>query len=130
MLVMVAVTGHSGCSNETPEVNTAVAPSVQYEGTLDLANCERIAGWAMANDMPDAPIEVEIYDGTTLLATLPADGFREDLLKNKKGNGKHKFSCPVAGALRDGQPHQIHAKIVGTSFELKKSPQTLTCPAK
>jgi hypothetical protein len=127
LVLAAAMAAHSGCSSDTADVNIPAAPALPYQGTLDVANCEKIAGWAMANDKPDAPVEVEIYDGKMLLATLPADGFRDDLLKNKKGNGKHKFVFETPTGLRDGQPHEIHAKIVGTSFELKKSPKTITC---
>jgi hypothetical protein len=30
--------------------------------------------------------------------------------------------------LKDGNNHEIHAKVPGTGFDLNKSPQDLTCP--
>jgi hypothetical protein len=130
LILAAAMAAPPGCSDDTAEIGTPAKAGAPYQGTLDRADCEAIAGWAMASNKPDVPVEVEIHDGKTLLATLTADVFREDLLKNKKGNGKHKFTFETPAGLRDGQPHEIHAKIVGTSFELKKSPKTITCPAK
>jgi len=130
VILGAAMAAQSGCSDDSAEVGTPASPGPQYQGTLDRADCEKITGWAMASAKPDAPVEIEIYDNSTLLATVTADEFRKDLLKNKKGNGKHKFTYATPAGLRDGQSHEIHAKIVGTGFELKKSPTTITCSPK
>ena len=129
LVLIGTVVAQAGCSRDTGEGNSPVAnvPKVGYQGTLDLANCEAIQGWAMANENPDTPVSVEIFDGKELLSTVLADQFREGLLNNKKGNGKHQFTFPTPPKLKDGKPHEIHAKIVGTDFELNESPKSITC---
>src|SRR6185503_3861724 len=51
-----------------------------YQGYHDGAGCNTISGWAWDQNDPQSPINVDIYDGTTLIATIPAIIFRQDLL--------------------------------------------------
>jgi hypothetical protein len=81
------------------------------EGSLDVADGETIAGWAWAPARPDSPIQVEIYDGEVLLATVVADQFRQDLFDAGTGSGKYAFFLPTPARLQDGKAHVIHAKI-------------------
>ena len=98
-----------------------------FEGHLDVVDCTQISGWAMDSAYPDWPISVDIYDGGQLLANVPADVFRQDLLNAGKGNGVHGFSIPLPNSLNDGNPHSIQAKFVGSDFSLTGSPRSLTC---
>ena len=91
-------------------------------------SCKRIEGWAWDPRQPETPIDVDLYDGKTLLAKVTADRFRQDLVRNKKGDGKHGFVFKTPDALKDGKTHQIHAKIAGRGIELNKSPKELNCP--
>jgi hypothetical protein len=96
-----------------------------YEGFLDRADYESIAGWAYDPRQGDRPLAVEIYDGRVLIAKVIADGLREDLRLAEKGNGRHSFALPTPSCLRDGKRHQIGARITNTSFELRGSPITI-----
>ena len=61
-------------------------------GSLDRVGCERIEGWAWDPQQPETPIAVNLYDGETLLATVTADRYAEDLRSAlHKGDGKHGF---------------------------------------
>lgn len=97
------------------------------EGYLDGANCEAIYGWAWDRQQPDAQVNVEIYDGGSLLATVPASNFRQDLLDAGAGNGQHGFTYPTPASLKDAQPHSIHARVAGTDFDVYESPKIVTC---
>ena len=97
-------------------------------GTLDRIGCAWIEGWAWDPQQPETPIAVDLYDGETLLGTMTADRLRPDLVRKKKGNGKHGFVFHTPASLRDGMVHQIHVKIAGPEFELNKSPCELVCP--
>jgi hypothetical protein len=97
-----------------------------YGGSLDIADTTHITGWAWDKAQPDQPIQVDVYDGETLLATISADQFRQDLLDKKFGNGKHRFLLPLPPALKDGTEHTIHVKYAGTSSDLPQSPKKLT----
>ncbi len=95
-------------------------------GTLDRADQDAIAGWAWDPAQPDTPLNVDIYDGNTLLATVTADKLRKDLVDSRKGNGCHGFRFSTPAALKDGRSHSIRARISGTKVELQKSPKSVT----
>jgi alginate O-acetyltransferase complex protein AlgJ len=101
-----------------------------YAGFHDVADCEQIYGWAWDRNNPHAVLDVEIYDGETLLDTVAADIYREDLLQAGIGSGEHGFSTPLPSALRDGRPHSIRVKVAGSNFNLKNTPKSLTCAPK
>lgn len=98
-------------------------------GSLDNADSKVIQGWAWDPQRPDESIEVDIYDGKSLLGKVSADRFRKDLVENGKGNGRHGFLFPTPASLKDGRPHSIRAMISGTEIELKKSPKKVNFPS-
>jgi WD40 repeat protein len=97
-----------------------------YEGEV-ASDCNRIQGWAWDSKQSDGVVVVDIYDGGTLLATVPANNFRQDLFNAGKGNGYHGFSLAVPASLKNGAPHTLSVKVSGTNVELTGSPQALTC---
>jgi hypothetical protein len=99
-----------------------------FEGSLDIVDVGSVRGWAMDGSRPEKPIQVEIYDGNTLLSTIVASEFREDLKNAGKGDGKHAFNYPLPQTLRDGQSHTISVKYAGSSSDLPGSPKTLLFP--
>jgi hypothetical protein len=70
---------------------------------------------------------VSIYDGTTLLGTVSANLFRQDLLNADKGNGAHGFAFNLPASLINGPSHSISVRFSGTSSNLSNSPQPLAC---
>ena len=130
LLILVACGSEDEPTRQAGPARVASDTLVRTEGVLGAVTAERIAGWAWDMDKPDESISVDIYDGTTLLATIPADRFRQGLLDKKKGNGRHGFAYKVPATLRDGQPHTIHVKISGAEKELSRSPKahTFTSP--
>ncbi|HJQ27421.1 MAG TPA: hypothetical protein VKA60_26285 [Blastocatellia bacterium] len=113
----------------TPKTITCAAnPQPAYEGFHDLTNCDGIVGWAWDANQPNTPISVDIYDGATKIATIPADQFRQDLLDAGKGNGVHGFFYPLPPSYHDGHPHTFSVGIAGTFMGLYNTPQTINCP--
>ncbi|HEV7857332.1 MAG TPA: kelch repeat-containing protein [Pyrinomonadaceae bacterium] len=98
-----------------------------YEGSDDATDCNFISGWAWDSHQPNAVINVDIYDGSSLLATIPANAFRQDLLDTGKGNGSHAFNYAIPARLKDGRAHSLGVKFAGTNTDLFKSPRSLTC---
>jgi hypothetical protein len=96
-------------------------------GSLDRVGCERIEGWAWDPQHPDTPVTVELYDGEKLVATVMADRLRRDLVRNRKGDGRHGFAFDTPTSVKNGATHQIHAKVAGLGIELNKSPQEIAC---
>jgi hypothetical protein len=118
----------AACSKTTPDnkINQVVGPPV-YEGFHDITNCNGIMGWAWDKNQPDRPIQVDIYNGDTLLATVTASDFRQDLLNAGIGNGKHAFTYPVPPRLRDGKPHSIRMRFAGTAIDLSNTSREINC---
>jgi hypothetical protein len=101
--------------------------ALAFQGVHDITNCNGIIGWAWDKNRPNDPVEVDVYDGDTLLATMIADQFRKDLLDAGIGNGKHSFLFPVPPRLKDGSPHLIRMKFSGAKVDLAHTPKVLKC---
>ena len=130
---ILACTGSPQNSNTAPTPPPPAAPSSAnpshvYEGALDVANCDVIAGWAWDKNNPDTQINVDIYDADNLIATTPAKLFRPDLRDLGMSNGQHAFHYVTPAALKDGRPHTVHAKIA--SLVLMGGAKTLSCASK
>jgi O-antigen biosynthesis protein len=65
-----------------------VAP---HEVFLDIANVQRITGWAWSPGQPLERLSLKIFFDDVEVATITADRFREDLKVAKKGDGYHAF---------------------------------------
>jgi membrane protein involved in D-alanine export len=98
-----------------------------YEGQYEKASCEEIGGWAWDATNPQMPVSVDIYADGTLLATVRADLFRQDLADAAKGNGAHAFVYVPPTGVKDGRPHQTVVKISGTPIELSARPKSIVC---
>lgn len=118
VLLAFVCSGFFAACSKTPPV---------YEGFHDITNCNGIMGWAWDKNRPDRPIQVDIYDGDMLLATVTAKDFREDLLKAGIGNGQHGFTYPVPPSLRDGKPHSIRMRYAATAIDLNNTPREINC---
>lgn len=103
------------------------ASSCAFGGRNDGADCTSIWGWAWDPMFPNTPMSVDIFDGATLIATVPANLYRGDLQAAGKGNGVHAFSWPVPASLKNNQAHSISVKFAGTETNLVASPRSITC---
>jgi hypothetical protein len=99
-------------------VHRPAANSLTLDGSLDVVNNECIHGWAWDSTRPDDPISVGIYDGNTLLASVVANEFREDLGPHGIGNGLHAFTYETPKRLKDGKQHNIRILASGTTKEI------------
>ncbi len=115
----------SNQNSNTSQQGNASSPGL--EGFQDDVNCSGVIGWAWDSTRPDEPVKIEIYDGTTLLGTVAADLFRQDLLDARKGNGKHGFNFTFPPQLRDGKTHTIVTRIAGTDIDLTHSLKPIKC---
>ena len=110
-----------GCGQRIDEKRSGPITPI-YEGSLGLVNEKVIGGWAWNRAVPEATVEVEIYDSDVLVGTVRADRYREDLQKAGMGDGKHGFMFPTPAAMRDGKEHTVRARIALTTIHLSKSP--------
>ncbi len=107
---------------------TLTCAQASFSGSFGAANCNQIAGWAWDANQPDAPINVDIYDGTTPVAAVQANTFRQDLLNAGIGNGNHGFFFNTPVAFKTNTQHTVSLKIGGTSIPIGGTID-LTCPA-
>jgi hypothetical protein len=98
-----------------------------YEGVVDTANCVSISGWVWDNTRPDCVINIDIYDGKTLLQTITARGLRRDLAMAGKGAGNHGFNWPLPPKLKDGQRRDFRFVVTGSNFTLNDGTRSLSC---
>lgn len=94
-----------------------------YAGYFDSVNNGIVEGWIMDMDNPNQIIYVDIYDYGQLVATIPANNFREDLLLNGIGNGHYSFKFSIHSGFLEDKLHFISVKVSGTSIHLGNSPK-------
>jgi hypothetical protein len=113
--------------NDADVWSDALSTAASYEGYFDGLHCSAISGWAWDRIRPNTSINVDIRDGATLLATVPANIFRQDILNAGKGNGYHAFGYTTPASVKNGQWHTISTRYSGTATELTWSPANLIC---
>ncbi len=65
------------------------ARAQNYQGNFDAANCSALWGWAWDANNPNAPMWVDLYDGTTLIDRVNANIYRPDLYALHMGTGNY-----------------------------------------
>lgn len=126
ILVILVIAGCSDGKTVSTDASTSSAAAKPVDrGHLETVNAKSISGWAWNHRNPDDPVDVNIYDGDTLITSVSANGFRQDLLDGKKGNGKHHFSCTTPASFLDNKEHTVHARVAGTDIELVNSPKVV-----
>lgn len=110
-----------------PRSVTTASCGPVYQGNHEVAGCRDIKGWAWDRGRPDAPVNVDIFDGGNRIATVAADGFRQDLLSAGIGNGYHAFSFDLPSNLRDGRQHLISVRFSATGGDLWNTPKAVSC---
>ncbi|MBF0518117.1 MAG: radical SAM protein [Nitrospirae bacterium] len=99
-----------------------------FEGYVEAVEISEFSGWAYNKKTPDSPVEIEIYDSSTLIGTIKADAYRRDLEKAEIGNGCHGFRFKFPPHFVDKKNHEISVKIADTDYFLKNSPFTIYIP--
>src|SRR6266498_1172563 len=111
----------------SPKTISCSSTQADYIGYLDVADCASISGWAADRNRLNTPINVSLYDGSTLLTTVAANGSRSDVGNFLGDNGLHGFTIPTPASLKNNQPHPVSVKFESDSTNLSGSPTSLTC---
>lgn len=122
----VTDTGNTPASASPRATNNPTGPA-GYVGPVD---CDAIRGWALNQDHPDQPIDLELSVDGKLESTFKGDQFRKDLLDAGIGTGKYGFVYSIPAKLKDSRPHAIKVKAQGSDYELefyKNTPRAITC---
>lgn len=104
-----------------------VAPN--YASYVEHLDCTGLSGWAADRNRPNQSINVNVYDGSTLLGTVTANQSRGDVGAFLGDNGLHGFSFTLPSTVRDGGAHTFHVTYESTATELVGSAKTFTCSA-
>ncbi len=92
-------------------------------GFFEWITASQMSGWAELQTQPNSPISVDIYDGGTLLQSVSANQFRQDLYDAGWGNGYHVFSPATPSSLVNGSDHTVSIRYSGTNIDLTGSPK-------
>src|SRR5262245_18642703 len=103
------------------------AQNPDYVGFIEVADCTEVAGWVADKNRLNTSINVTIFDGQTLLATVLANLPRPDVGTGLGDNGLHGYFLLIPNALKNGQPHSISVRFETTSIEATSSPKSITC---
>ncbi len=87
-------------------------------------NCLFVEGWIYDPSNPNTTINIDIYEGATLLVSnYPANKFRQDLLNVGYGTGHHAFELNTPSQLRDGNNHTLTFKATACpNYQFGNSP--------
>jgi len=107
--------------------SSSTAPS--YAGFVDAANCSSITGWAADRNHLNTSINVELYDGSTLIQTVQASVSRPDVGKFLGDNGLHGFNITTPSSLKTGAAHTLHVRFGTSTRDLSGSPASISCTA-
>ena len=91
-----------------------------YDGVHEAATCRAISGWALDWLEEGETTAVDVYDGSTRRATVPANRCRPDV-------GCHGFSYVPSTAFKDGRYHTVYVRHASTNLDLVQTPRTLIC---
>jgi hypothetical protein len=121
------------CSQDFPAdvhaAQVAVGHKILYEGYLDQADCNVLAGWAWDRNLPNTAVTVDIYANGALKASgVLAGGYRADLAAAGKGNGYHAFVWTIPPELKNGATYWMSVDYGGTVVPLALSPKPIACP--
>ncbi|HEX8197851.1 MAG TPA: M23 family metallopeptidase, partial [Pyrinomonadaceae bacterium] len=112
-----------------PDHNLSFSPKTLHcgnVGNIEVASCSEVRGWAANTEQPNNIVNVSIYDGSTLITTIPANQPRPDVGAYLNDNGLHGFQYTFPSALATGA-HSISVKISGANTEIDNSPKSITC---
>jgi subtilase family serine protease len=116
-------------TNSPFSLTCTVSTPPSYVGYIDGATCTTIGGWAADKNHLNTSINVELYDGTTLIAIIPAVNSRPDVATFLGDNGLHGFKITTPDSLKTGATHNLHVKFAASATELTSSPAAIDCAA-
>jgi hypothetical protein len=97
----------------------------EVRGNLELVSPDEISGWAVPADGVGEPVEVQLWDGGRLFATVRAELPRPDLERTGIASGIGGFGLRTPSVLLDGDAHWIWATVAGSGVALQRSPLVL-----
>jgi len=88
------------------------------QGFVDHCGRDHVRGWAWNGRQPDTPVQLEVRVGERLLATVPADMYRPDVVLEGSRSGKQGFELWFDEPLSVEAARRIEVRIQGTDVLL------------
>ena len=95
------------------------------QGRVDVVSPHRIAGWARDLAAPNHPVVVRIIDNGTVIGTVTANRYRDDLSQAGVGDGDCSFVLELAQALSSDIRHVIQVQWQANDQDLPGSPRII-----
>ncbi len=124
---MLTVTGCTSATT-TPSPTTTNA---KYQGFLETANCDGIAGWLIDQNNPKQSQAVDIYLNSIKVATVPVNRARQDVADayGIQGYNAYGYYYAIPAAYKANAALKVSVMPAGTSRDLSLSPRTTAvCP--
>ena len=128
----------NGCTSGSGSVTVTVnggggggCATGNFNGHFDYANCGNFGGWALDQNNFGRTVNVEIRVDGQLVATIPANQSRPDLVAGF-GTPQAEFhgwtyNVPANAPWRNGTNRTASARICGATNDLNESPKTVNC---
>lgn len=103
-----------------------------YEGYLDTNSntcATSVSGWVADHAQLNTPLNVEVFDGEQYLSSVYANAWRQDVANYLNNSGFNAFTYQLPPITRDGQTHQIWARVSGSYTDLAHA-QSVSCGAR
>jgi hypothetical protein len=117
-----------------PALASGTLPTGTHDGAIPALAKNGLCyanGWAFDPDDPSGDVTVRISADGTVVATVEAGDFRQDLLDGGFGDGTAAFWVPLAGLISPGVAHVIRVDALddetSTWTALDSTPRVLTC---
>lgn len=88
-------------------------------GCIDTLTDTCLTGWAADDADSGKPVQVDVVINSALVATVPCDQFRQDLLAAGIGDGRKSFSFDPSAHLRVGR-NSLEVRYSGTDRVVRK----------
>lgn len=102
----------------------AAAPS--YVGSLDVADCNHVSGWAGDQAVINKTVKVNLYVDGKLSKSVTSNLPRKDVADAGYGPN-HGFEITLPATAKNGVAHSFAVRVTGAGVELWGSPRSLTC---
>lgn len=114
----------------SPQAASSPTKTSTYYGAIDYRDCDFVKGWVYNSVNPKEDIKVALYIDDKVIETIPAKTLRADVRAQKLGTGEYGYSFKIPANFKDGLPHTVSVRTVGSDYTLIVPPTiyaTATC---
>ena len=97
------------------------------QGAIETADCDTVVGYVWDRSHPKESLSVDILDGNTVIGTVSADIYRNNLFTEGIHRGPYGFSFQLPPSVRDGNLHRIGVRVSVSNVPLRDSPKPVAC---